>query len=106
MLISHKSVRATKPAPGITRRVLAHTEKVMLTEHTLEKDAILPDHQHSHEQLVYLKSGEILIEMGGEHFKLLPGDSLAVPPDVNHKVTSLKKSVALDIFAPARKDFL
>jgi quercetin dioxygenase-like cupin family protein len=106
MIVSHKSAKTTTPVPGITRRILAHSEKVMLTEHALEKGAILPEHKHPHEQLVYLLSGEILLEMGGELLKLLPGDSVAVPSNLNHKATALKESVALDIFAPARIDYL
>jgi quercetin dioxygenase-like cupin family protein len=106
MIVSHSSVKVTTPVPGITRRILAHTENVMLTEHALAKNAILPEHHHPHEQLIYLLSGELLLEMGGKQFKLLQSDSLAVPANVNHKATALKESVALDIFAPARKDYL
>jgi quercetin dioxygenase-like cupin family protein len=106
MIVTQKSAKTTTPIQGITRRILAYTEKVMLTEHALEKGAILPEHKHPHEQLIYIISGELEIEMSGEHFKLLQGDSIAVPSNVNHKATALKESVALDIFAPARTDYL
>jgi quercetin dioxygenase-like cupin family protein len=106
MLVRHKDAKTTLPVPGITRRILAYSDNVMITEHSLEKDAVLPDHRHPHEQLVYLLSGEILLEVTGEIVKLLPGDSVAVPSNANHKATALKESVALDIFAPARKDYL
>jgi quercetin dioxygenase-like cupin family protein len=106
MIVSLKSAKTTLPVPGITRRILAHSEKVMLTEHTLETGAILPEHNHPHEQVIYIISGELVLEMNGEHFKLIQGDSIAVPSNVNHKATALKASVALDIFAPARTDYL
>jgi quercetin dioxygenase-like cupin family protein len=106
MLVKHQDTKVTNPVTGITRRILAYSEKVMITEHALEKDAVLPDHKHPHEQLVYLLSGEILLEVRDEKFRMMPGDSLAVPSNANHKATALKESVALDIFAPARMDYL
>jgi quercetin dioxygenase-like cupin family protein len=105
-IIKHKEAKITEPVNGITRRILAHSEKVMLTEHTLKKGAVLPEHNHPHEQIIYLLSGELLLEVNGESIPLSPGDSVAVPSNINHKATALKESVALDIFAPARNDYL
>ncbi len=106
MIINHKSAKVTYPVPGVTRRILANSPKVMLTEHTLEKGAVLPNHNHPHEQLVYLLSGELIVEMGGEQLKVVKGDSFVIPPDVYHKVTAQENSVALDIFSPRRDDYL
>lgn len=106
MLVRHQDTKITNPVPGITRRILAYTENVMITEHALEKNAVLPYHKHQHEQLVYLLSGEILLEVNTENIRMLPGDSVAVPSNANHKATAIKKSIALDIFAPARMDYL
>ncbi len=106
MVVNYNSAKVTEPVPGITRRVLANSARVMLTQHILEKGAILPDHKHPHEQLVYLESGVIRIEMDGKSFEMKRGDSLAIPSNVNHKAIALEKSVALDIFAPAREDYL
>jgi quercetin dioxygenase-like cupin family protein len=106
LIINQKTARVTHPFPGVTRRVLANSPGVMLTEHTLEKEAVLPDHNHPHEQLVYLLSGQIVVEMAGTQLKLVQGDSFVIPPNVYHKVTALEPSVALDIFVPAREDYL
>ena len=106
MLVKHKDAKTTTPFPLITRRILAYSEKVMVTEHALEKGAVLPDHKHTHEQLVYLLSGEILLEIDSENIKMLPGDSVAIPSNANHKATAVKESVVLDIFVPARTDYL
>ena len=106
MVFSYKSARVTYPVPGVTRRILTHSSNLMLTEHILEKGAVLPDHHHPHEQLVYLLSGAIVLEMNGAAVKMVTGDSLDIPPDVSHKVTALEKTVALDIFSPAREDYL
>lgn len=106
MIINRNSAKVSYPAEGITRRIFAHSENLMLTEHILEKNAILPDHRHPHEQLVYLISGEIDLEMNGEVLRMAAGDSLVIPSNVSHKVTALEKTTALDIFSPAREDYL
>ncbi len=106
MVVNYQSAKTTYPAPGITRRILANSKNLMLTEHRLEKGAILPDHHHPHEQMVYIVSGAISLEMQGKVLKLLAGDSLDIPPDISHKVLALERTVALDIFSPARQDYL
>ncbi len=106
MITRYNSAKVSKPVYGVTRRILAYNDNLMLTEHSLEKGAILPDHKHPHEQLVYLLKGEVTVELGAERLKMVTGDSLIIPSEVNHKVTALTKSLALDIFSPARQDYL
>jgi quercetin dioxygenase-like cupin family protein len=106
MFIKHSSAKISYPVQGIVRRILAHSDKVMLTEHTLEKGAVLPEHDHPHDQLVYLLSGEISIWIGEQEIKMLPGDSVAIKGGEKHKAAALKPSIALDIFAPPRSDYL
>src|SRR5512144_1078717 len=106
MVTQYASGKVSKPVYGVTRRILAHSDNLMLTEHTLEKGAVLPDHKHAHEQLVYLLKGEISLEMGGERLNMKAGDSLVIASNVSHKVTALTKSLALDIFSPSRQDYL
>jgi quercetin dioxygenase-like cupin family protein len=106
MVINYSSAKTSKPVYGVTRRILAHSDNLMLTEHTLEKGAVLPDHKHVHEQIVYLLKGELLLEMGAERLNMATGDSVAIPSNVSHKVTALTKSIALDVFSPSRQDYL
>jgi quercetin dioxygenase-like cupin family protein len=98
MIVSYASARVTEPVAGIMRRVLANSRNIMLTEHLLEKGAVLPQHRHPHEQLVYLLSGELLLEINGEQFLMKQGDSLVIP--------SNEKCCVLDIFTPSREDYL
>jgi|WetSurMetagenome_2_1015567.scaffolds.fasta_scaffold121521_2 quercetin dioxygenase-like cupin family protein len=106
MITSYKSAKITEPAPGIARRVLANSPEIMLTEHTLQKGSILPEHRHSNIQLVYVVSGQFVIEMNGNNFTAVKGDSFVIPSSSAHKVTALADSVVLDIFTPARQDYL
>jgi quercetin dioxygenase-like cupin family protein len=106
MVVSYDCAKTSKPYYGVTRRILAHSASLMLTEHALERGAVLPEHSHAHEQLVYLLKGEIVLEMEGEQMNMVSGDSMVIAPNAKHKVTALTKSLALDIFTPARQDYL
>jgi quercetin dioxygenase-like cupin family protein len=105
VVTKYSTARTTHPVDGVIRKILANSPNLMLTEHTLEKGAVLPDHKHPHEQLVYLLSGEIQLELNGELIVMSAGDSLVIPPSIHHRVVTLKKAVALDIFTPRRDDF-
>ncbi len=106
MIVKYESAKITRPFEGITRRMLAHNSELMLTEHSLVKGAVLPEHSHPHVQLVFLRSGKLTVEMAGEKFEVTEGDSFVIPSGVPHRVTAIEESVALDIFAPAREDYL
>ena len=106
MIVNYKSAKTTKPVTGITRRILANSSEVMLTEHELNEGAVLPEHQHPHQQVVYLLSGELLLDIDGRQFLMLEGDSIVIPSDAPHKATANQKCRVLDIFAPAREDYL
>jgi quercetin dioxygenase-like cupin family protein len=106
MVTKYGFAKVTHPVEGITRRILANSAQVMLTEHILDAGAVLPIHNHPHEQLVFLLSGQIIIEMSGSQYTLKEKDSLVIAPDVFHKAIAIKPSVALDIFIPAREDYL
>ncbi len=106
MVTHRETAKTSEPFAGVKRRILANSDRLMLTEHSLEKGAVLPEHNHPHEQLVFLLSGEIVIEMGGQRLTIVEGDSLVIPSRANHKVTASRNSIALDIFTPSRKDYL
>jgi len=94
-----------KMVPGVTRRTLSTSERMMLIDVVLEKGAVVPFHSHPHEQIGYLASGRVLFEMGDERRELAAGDSWLVPPNVPHQVTALEPSVAIDVFSPPREEY-
>lgn len=106
MIVNYESAKITQPFPGVMRRVLANSPQVMLTEHTLEKGAVLPRHNHPHEQVVYLLSGELRMDMEDTQHKVVRGDSMVIPSNVFHEVTAVETSVVMDIFVPRREDYL
>ena len=91
-------------------RYHTHTDNLMMVVidfddgPTSEPD---PPHNHPHEQITYVASGEIIFFLDGQPTRLGPGDMFTVPPDKQHSVQLLTSHVRLiDTFTPLREDFL
>jgi quercetin dioxygenase-like cupin family protein len=105
-MLTHRSDAApVEMLPGVTRRTLNSSERMMLVEVVLDKGAVVPSHSHPHEQIGYLSSGRLLFELGDQRRELVAGDSWLVPPNVLHQVTALEPSVAIDVFSPPREEY-
>jgi len=92
--------------PGIRRKTLAFGRKTLMAEFLLEKGRVLPRHSHPHEQTGCLVRGKLRLFIGNEAFEALPGDAWCVPGDVEHGAEILEDSVAVEVFAPVREDYL
>lgn len=91
---------------GIKRKTLVFGEKTLMTEFLLEKGKTLPAHKHPQEQTGYLVSGKIILTIGREEYEVNPGDSWVIPGDVEHWARIIEDSVAIEVFAPVREDYL
>lgn len=51
-------------------------------------------------------SGRLLFTISGERFEAEPGDSWNIPGNVEHDVEVLEDTVVIEVFSPAREDYL
>ncbi|MDH4219739.1 MAG: cupin domain-containing protein [Candidatus Aminicenantes bacterium] len=99
--------RDSKPhIEGIKYKTLAFGERTSLSEFSLEKGSVIPKHRHPHEQTGYVISGRLIFTIGDERFKAEPGDSWNIPGNVEHDVEVLEDTVVIEVFSPAREDYL
>ena len=70
------------------------------------KGAVGSLHHHPHRQISYVESGRFEVTIGGEKNILEQGDCFFVAPDLVHGVVALTDGILVDIFTPAREDFL
>jgi quercetin dioxygenase-like cupin family protein len=96
----------TSPEQGLIRRVGALNDKLLLAEHRMEKGWIGTRHQHPHDQIVYVVSGQLSVTIESETFVAGPGDSFVVRGGVDHQAAALEDSVVVDVFTPCRSDYL
>lgn len=90
---------------GIERKTLVYANETLLTEFRLLKGRIIPPHKHPEEQTGYLVSGHLILIIEDERYEVGPGDSWAIPGNVEHGAETLEDSVALEVFSPPREEY-
>jgi len=92
--------------PGVTIRTV-WGERIMLSfVHFRHADAVVPIHQHPHEQAGIGLEGEFELEIAGEVRIIRPGDSYCIPGNTPHRARSVGGPArALDIFSPVREEY-
>lgn len=92
--------------PGVYRKVLAHSDNLMICHLHFTKGSVGKLHEHIHEQCTYIISGKFEFNIGGQKCILSAGDSTYKEPNVIHGAVCLEEGELIDIFTPERKDFL
>jgi quercetin dioxygenase-like cupin family protein len=95
---------------GLETTVLTglHGQHTMMVLNATLPGHTVPTHSHPHEQVGMVHSGRAILRIGDEEREVGPGDFYCIPADVPHSDTTLgdEPFVMLDIFYPAREDFL
>lgn len=91
---------------GISARFVTGS-RIMFSFVRLAPGAVMPDHNHHHEQLGYVLEGTILLSLAGDERTLQPGDAYAIPGGVTHRaVGGPNGCLVLDAFNPPREEYL
>jgi quercetin dioxygenase-like cupin family protein len=95
----------TETLSGVKIKTLVYGENTLMTEFVLSMGAILPEHQHVHEQIGYLVKGQIKLFIESESQIIYPGDSWCVPSNSKHRAEIIEDSIAIEIFSPCREEY-
>ena len=91
---------------GIKRKIMAHDDQLMLVKVAFEKGAIGTLHQHPHLQMSYVAEGSFEVTVGNSIKVLKKGDVFFAISNIIHGVVCLEEGLLIDVFNPAREDFL
>lgn len=101
-----RDVAAEQVGEGVSRKVLAHSDNMMVVEIHFQQGGIGTPHTHPHEQVTYIISGKFRFTNDGETKDVGPGDTLRFEPNTEHGTLCLEEGYLVDIFTPSRQDFL
>lgn len=93
-------------APGLRRQIMGYDGKIMLVKADFQVGAEGYLHKHYHSQVTYVASGEFDMTIGDEVKTIKAGDSYYIPPHVMHGCVCKQAGILIDVFSPAREDFL
>ena len=91
---------------GVRRQVLGHGPDLMMVRVEFERGGVGALHHHPHRQVTYVASGSFETTIGGERQVLGAGDCFFTVANVEHGVVALEAGTLIDVFTPAREDFL
>jgi quercetin dioxygenase-like cupin family protein len=104
--VKHEDVELQTVADGISRKILGYNDDIMLVRAFFQKGAIGALHSHPHRQVTYVEKGVFEVEIDGQKEILRAGDSFMVQGNVVHGAVALEDGILIDVFTPARADFL
>lgn len=106
MFMHNRDADAVACEPGVSRKILAYNDALMMCEIRFEKGARGYVHAHPHTQITYVAKGSFRFTVGGDTRTVVQGDSILIPPDAPHGVEALEDSMLVDVFHPMREDFI
>ena len=93
-------------APGVRRQILGHGPDLMMVRVEFEPNAVGALHAHPHRQVTYVAAGSFEVSVDGTWQLLGPGDCFYAAAGVEHGVVAREAGTLVDVFTPAREDFL
>jgi quercetin dioxygenase-like cupin family protein len=91
---------------GVRRQVLGHGPDLMMVVVEFRPGAVGALHAHPHRQVTYVAAGSFEVSVGGTRQLLGPGDCFYVSAGLEHGVVAREAGTLVDVFTPAREDFL
>lgn len=104
--IHSKEIPWQETGDGVARKILGFDSQLMMVCVRFEKNAVGALHHHPHRQVSYVESGRFEVTINGEKKMLKQGDCFFVAPEAMHGVVALEDGILVDVFTPAREDFL
>ena len=104
--ISAEDIEWERLGGGVDRKILGYDNQVMMVVVRFEKGAVGSLHHHVHRQISYVASGKFEVTIDDKKTILQVGDCFFVAPNLVHGVVALEAGSLVDVFTPAREDFL
>lgn len=103
--IDLNTVAPITPLPGC-RMQTPYGENLMLSRVELQEGAVIPLHDHPHEQGGIVLEGQLELTIGDDTRILQAGQMYIIPPNMPHRAAAHNgPAVALDVFSPVREDY-
>jgi quercetin dioxygenase-like cupin family protein len=103
--IDIRDVQPMEIVPGCRLRT-PYGQNLMLSYLEMDEGAVIPLHDHPHEQGGMLLKGKIELTIGEDVRTVEAGAMFIIPPNTPHKAAAIDgPAVVLDVFSPVREDY-
>lgn len=104
MSLHLENIQPKEIMPGYYGK-LVHTETMTLVFWDVDKDAVVPEHHHIHEQIMHVIEGEFEFTLDGETKRYFPGAIVPIPSNLPHGGKAITACKLMDVFSPAREEY-
>ncbi len=104
MSLNLSTITSKEIMPGYHGK-LVHTKNMSLVFWDVKKDAVVPEHQHVHEQIMHVLEGEFQFTLNGVTKVYSAGDIVPIQSNVPHGGKALTPCKLMDVFSPAREEY-
>ena len=84
---------------------MVHGNQLTWAFWTVEKGAVVPEHQHPHEQIMHVVEGDFEFTLDGETKICKPGDIVNIPSNLPHSGKAITPCKLMDVFSPVREEY-
>lgn len=84
---------------------LVHGEQMSWVFWDVEKNAVVPEHSHMHEQIMHVVEGTFEFTLDGKTDTYGPGDVVIIPSHTPHSGKAITACKLMDIFSPVREEY-
>lgn len=99
-----KTLKSKEIMPGFHGKMV-HGETITWAFWTVEKDAVVPEHHHPHEQIMHIVSGEFEFTFEGKTKVYNEGDVVYIPSNSPHSGKAITPCKLMDVFSPVREEY-
>ena len=106
--LNWKSVPTEEVNSSMSRQIVSG-EKLMIAKMKFKAGFLVPLHNHVHEQVTQVISGQMRFWLGGNKEQVMdlnPGDVLVIPSNLPHEALMIGDVEEIDTWAPPRQDWL
>lgn len=106
MFIKKSESGYVEKLPGVFQKTLTFGENTLMVNVRISKGAIIPTHQHPHEQTGTILFGKLEFQIEENHFIAQKGDSWTIPGNIPHGALASEDTSVIEVFNPVREDYL
>ena len=103
-IIELSNLEYFSPIKGLKAKIV-HTNHQTFAFWEIDMNAILPAHQHPHEQVSIVTKGELELTIGNTTQVLKQGMVAVIPSNTSHSAKAITDVEVTDVFYPVREDF-
>ena len=90
--------------PGCHGKVV-HGKKMTWVFWDIDQNAIIPKHNHPHEQIMHVVEGIFEFTFNGIKKDYGPGSIVHIPSNMYHSGKAVTKCKLMDVFSPVREEY-